>query len=65
MLKLMSIHQMDGKRIVKSNFVTSCLSFRGLIPTRTVKSTSQQNGLAKRMNHTILERVRCMLINIK
>ena len=34
MLKLMSIHQRDSKGIVKSNFVTSCLAFRGSIPTR-------------------------------
>ena len=29
----MSIHQMDNKGIVKSDFVTSCLAFRGSIPT--------------------------------
>ena len=56
---------MDGKRTIKSNFVTLFPFFRGLIPTRTVKSTSQKNGLAKRMNRTILEIVRCMLINIR
>ena len=33
MLKSMLIHQKDGKGIVKSNFVTSCLAFRGSIPT--------------------------------
>ena len=33
MLKSMSIHQMDNKGIVKSDFVTSCLAFRGSIPT--------------------------------
>ena len=48
---------MDGKRTIKSNFVTLFTFFRGLILTRAVKSTSQQNGLAKRMNHTILEHV--------
>ena len=30
-----------------------------------MKSTPLQNGLVKRMNHTILERVRCMLINAR
>ena len=40
MLKSMSIHQRDSKRIVKSNFVTSCLAFRGSIPiVRYVKSS--------------------------
>ena len=32
MLKSVSIHQNDRKGIVKSNFVTSCLAFRGPIP---------------------------------
>ena len=32
MLKSMLIHQTDSKGIVKSNFVTSCLTFMGLIP---------------------------------
>lgn len=29
----------------------------------TVKGTPQQNGLAERMNHTLLERMRCLLSN--
>ena len=33
MLESRSIHQRDTKRIVKSNFVTSCLTFRDSIPT--------------------------------
>ena len=33
MFKSMSIHQKDSEAIVKSNFVTSCLAFRGSIPT--------------------------------
>ena len=33
MLKSMSIHQRDNMGIVKSNFVKSCLDFRGSIPT--------------------------------
>ena len=32
MLKLISMHKRDSKKIAKSDFVTSCLSFRGLIP---------------------------------
>ena len=35
MFKSMLIYQKDSKRIVKFNFVTSCLAFRGLVPTRT------------------------------
>ena len=36
MFKSMSIHQKYSKRIVKSNFVISCLTFRDLIPTTTL-----------------------------
>ena len=32
MLKSISIHKKDSKMIVKSNFVTSCLTFKGSIP---------------------------------
>ena len=37
MLKFMSMHKMDSKRIVKSNFFTSCLAFSGSIPTNMYK----------------------------
>ena len=33
----------------------------GIAKHHTVRKTPQQNGLADRMNRTILERVRCML----
>ena len=32
---------------------------------RTVRLTPQQNGLAEMMNRTLMERVRCMLVQIK
>ena len=32
MVKSMSMHKQDSKGIVKSNFVISCLTFKGLIP---------------------------------
>ena len=35
MLKSISIHQKDNKGMVKSNFVISCLAFRGLVLTST------------------------------
>ena len=37
MLKSMPIHQKDRKRIIKSNFVTSYLTFRGSIPTQSIE----------------------------
>ena len=42
MLKSMLIHQRDSKGIVKPNFVTSCLAFRGSIPTNLRKGTRTQ-----------------------
>ncbi|MCI30598.1 retrovirus-related pol polyprotein from transposon tnt 1-94, partial [Trifolium medium] len=35
---------------------------KGIKRHRTVAGTPQQNGLAERMNRTLLERVRCMLL---
>jgi len=49
------------------NFVTTNLmSFaksKGITRHKTVVNTPQQNGVAERMNRTLLERARCMLSN--
>ena len=37
----------------------------GIRHQRTVKKTPQQNGVAERMNRTIVERIRCMLSHAK
>ncbi|KAH9779743.1 hypothetical protein KPL71_007826 [Citrus sinensis] len=37
----------------------------GILRHKTVRHTPQQNGLAERMNRTLMERVRCMLFNSK
>lgn len=36
---------------------------KGIARHRTVRHTPQQNGLTKRMNRTLIEKVRCMLFN--
>ena len=36
----------------------------GIARDKIVRGTPQQNSLAERMNETILERVRCMIINV-
>ncbi|KAF3638656.1 hypothetical protein FXO37_24275 [Capsicum annuum] len=36
----------------------------GIARHRTVRMTSQQNGVAERMNMTLLERARCMISNV-
>ena len=38
---------------------------QGIVRHRTVKSMPQQNGLVERINRTILERAKCMLINAR
>ena len=35
----------------------------GIVRHRTVRHTSQQNGVAEHMNKTLMEKVRCMLSN--
>lgn len=36
---------------------------QGILRQKTVTHTLQQNGLAEKMNGTILERIRCMLLS--
>ncbi|XP_073120187.1 uncharacterized protein [Henckelia pumila] len=48
--------------VLQDNFVKICKE-KDITRHRTVAGTPQQNGLAERMNKTLLKRVRCMLIN--
>ncbi|XP_073152165.1 uncharacterized protein [Henckelia pumila] len=52
----------NGLEYLSDNFVKLCKG-KDITRHRTVAGTPQQNVLAKRMNRTLLERVRCMLIN--
>ncbi|WVZ01479.1 hypothetical protein V8G54_027548 [Vigna mungo] len=51
----------NGLEFVSEEFNGFCKE-KGIRRHRTVVGTPQQNGLAERMNKTILERVRCMLL---
>ncbi|WVY92910.1 hypothetical protein V8G54_031998 [Vigna mungo] len=51
----------NGLEFVSEEFNGFCKE-KGIRMHRTVVGTPQQNGLAERMNRTILERVRCMLL---
>ena len=51
----------NGWEFVKREFEEFCQR-KGIQRHKTVIYTPQQNGLAERMNKTILERVRCMLL---
>lgn len=60
--KLKALRTDNGLEFLSSDFKTLCQR-EGIMRHLTVKGTPQQNGLAERMNRTILERVRCMLSN--
>ncbi|WVZ07194.1 hypothetical protein V8G54_020540 [Vigna mungo] len=51
----------NGLEFVSEEFNGFCTE-KGIRRHKTVVGTPQQNGLAERMNRTILERVRCMLL---
>jgi len=51
----------NGLKFVLEQFNEFCRK-RGIKRHRTVAYTPQQNALAGRMNMTLLERVRCMLL---
>lgn len=52
----------NGLEYLSESFIELCKS-KGITRHRTVAGTPQQNGLAERMNRTLLERVRCMILN--
>lgn len=52
----------NGLEFCSSAFNDFCKN-EGIVRHRTVRHTPQQNGVAERMNRTILERTRCMLMN--
>ena len=54
----------NGLEYLDNEFNEFCKD-NGIVRHKTVRLTPQQNGLAERMNRTILERVRCMLSNAK
>ncbi|WJX64387.1 hypothetical protein P8452_49170 [Trifolium repens] len=59
--KLKVLRTDNGLEFVSEQFNEFC-RLKGIKRHRTVAYTPQQNGLAERMNRTLLERVRCMLL---
>lgn len=51
----------NGLEFCSGEFNEFCKK-EGIVRHRTVRYTPQQNGVAERMNRTILERARCMLL---
>lgn len=60
--KLKAIRSDNGTEYVNKQFEKFCEE-NGIIHQKTVPYTPQLNGVAERMNRTILERIRCMLID--
>ncbi|KAG8473296.1 hypothetical protein CXB51_035427 [Gossypium anomalum] len=74
MVELSKRGLLDGQGICKLNFCEHCVfgkkkrfnrlcKSEGIVRHLTVRHTPQQNGVAERMNRTIMEKVRCMLSN--
>ena len=59
--KLKGLRTDNGLAFVSEQFNEFC-RIKGIKRHRTVPRTPQQNVLAERMNRTLLERVRCMLL---
>ena len=58
--KVKKLRTNNGLEFLSNDF-NSFYQKKGIATHTTVRYTPQQNGLAERMNRTILERVRCML----
>ena len=52
----------NGMEFCEGDFEEFCKN-EGIVRHRTIRMTPQQNGVAERMNRTLLERARCMISN--
>ena len=57
---LKCLHTNNGGKYM-SNELKSYCSEKGIRHKKTIPGTPQQNGVAEKMNHTIVAKVRCML----
>ncbi|GJV27165.1 ubiquitin carboxyl-terminal hydrolase 12-like protein isoform X2 [Tanacetum coccineum] len=60
--KISSVLYDNGLEFVEENLTAFCRD-EGIVRHYTVRYTPQQNGVAERMNRTLLERTRCLLLN--
>ncbi|KAJ4721544.1 Retrovirus-related Pol polyprotein from transposon TNT 1-94 [Melia azedarach] len=60
--KIKRLRTDNGLEFYRSEFDEFCKN-EGIARHHTVRDTPQQNGVAERMNQTLLERARCMLSN--
>ncbi|XP_060210715.1 uncharacterized protein LOC132637677 [Lycium barbarum] len=62
--KIKCLQTNNGLEFCNEEFDNFC-KIHGVLRYRTVRHTPQQNRVAERMNHTLLEKARCMLSNAK
>ncbi|XP_012573857.1 uncharacterized protein [Cicer arietinum] len=60
--KTKNLRTYNGLEFSSEEFTSYCKTY-GLNKHRTIRNTPQKNGLAERMNKTLLERTRCILSN--
>ena len=60
--KLKTIRSVNGTEYTKGDFKEFC-DQEGIVRHWTVKDTPQQNGVAEKLNRTLLEKARCMRSN--
>lgn len=60
--KIKTLRTDNGTEYTSKNF-TDYLKLHGIKHQTSIPYTPQQNGLSERMNRTLLEKARCMLIN--
>ena len=61
-MKVKRLRTDNGLEFCNRDFDNFCKA-EGILRHKTVVNTPQQNGVAERMNRTLLERARCMLSN--
>lgn len=61
-LKIKTLRSDNGGEYINDNFDKFLLD-NGIIHQKSTAYSPQQNGLAERMNRTLIEKVRCMLID--
>ena len=59
--KVKTLHSDNGGEYKSDLFLQFCW-YHSIRQHFTVRETPQQNGVAERLNHTLLEKVRCMMM---
>ncbi|KAH9779137.1 Integrase catalytic domain-containing protein [Citrus sinensis] len=62
--KVKKLRTYNGLEFCNQQFNSYCTN-EGIARHKIVRSTPQQNGLAERMNMTLMDKVRCMLVQAK